>query len=1053
MPEESRLGDTIENYRLVRVLGTGSTSVVYLGQRLDDRQAVVAIKVLTFDDAAKPSERANFHIRFLQEARAASKLRHDHILPVLSYGDADGLTYMIMPVVTSGTLGDLLASYEGPLPLADISEYLHQLASALDFAHQRGVVHRDVKPSNMLVDEHGQVYLTDFGIAHLFEAHGNALTRSDRQGYTALTRTGEVLGTPYYMSPEQIKSEPIGPAADIYALGVVVYQLVTGQVPYIGDTAIAVAMQHLQEAACPPALLRQDLPEPAEAAILRAIEKQPSDRFPTAGAFARAFADGLRPADEREAGMSANATRLHMLPVSSDAASEPALARSGNPGRKQVQDLVGEQVGPYHLEALLETGELGAVFAARTSSGAERVRLRMLTVEADQSPEASSLPLARFQQLARDVTALQHPHLLQLIDYGSFQGSPYLVTPQAPAQSLAERLAVDGPLDLSVVGRYLDQIVAALEYAHGHDLLHLHLTSGNVFLDQGGHCIVADVEVLRLLELCGQRSLDNRLIGLAPEQLRGDRVDTYTDVYALGAVLYEMLTAHPMFSGNTREEIARQHLHATIPPLRRWRGALPAGLETILAQALTKEPSQRFRRPGELSKAYHQLIARTRAEQPSVHAQAPAVSFGRRGEQLLPADAQTVDVGDRDSLRAHAQTSPLDQGTPEAPTGPAAPTEPPLPRERGDGGGLKFSLPAFIRARPLQNMLVLVLVLVLIAGTVVLIRGYPARHLSHTGPSRVATAQAFFLDDPEGTPGHTDEVQVDVTGLAAAARGDEYDVWLTNLQSEHFLALGTLVPQGGSFALTYPGSGGSPGMNLLAAGTGLEITLEHGPVQAPAGPIVLRGTFPPDAFVHIKHLLVAFPSTPNQIGLLIGLRNQVQLLDGQALELQDGVAAQDTLAIQCRAQGIVDIIEGNQGPDYQPLQSDCISANIVETGDGFGLLQNGNNAGYLGGVADHATLAAQAPDATNVIKTNAQHVEICVSNIEGWVQTIDHDAVNLIQNPTQVSRVDEIVTLSDRAFNGQSLSPDGNIGPVPGEGGTKTANRQGQLMATLTLIP
>src|SRR5262249_26346218 len=156
-----------------------------------------------------------------------------------------------------------------------------------------GIVHRDVKPSNVLIDDNGQLYLTDFGIARLFDSGANALTV---ERVAALTVTGQVLGTPYYMAPEQVKGEPVGPATDVYALGVLVYQMVTGQVPYQGDTPLAVALQHLQDDPCPPSLLRQELPMAAESAILRAIAKQPSDRFASAGALAGAFDAGLKEA-------------------------------------------------------------------------------------------------------------------------------------------------------------------------------------------------------------------------------------------------------------------------------------------------------------------------------------------------------------------------------------------------------------------------------------------------------------------------------------------------------------------------------------------------------------------------------------------------------------------------------------------------------------------------------------------------------------------------------------------------------------------------------------
>jgi serine/threonine protein kinase len=290
---------------MTSILGTGSTCVVYLGRRAGDAQVSAAIKVLTYPTGLGVADRASIRLRFLREARAASKLEHPHILQVTGFGEVDDITYMIMPIVTGGTLAGHLEQMHAPLPFAQIRAYLDQLAGALDYAHQRGIAHRDVKPSNVLMDEQGQVYLTDFGIARLFDEGIPGLT-TDR--LAVLTQTGQVLGTPYYMAPEQVTGDTVGPAADIYALGVMLYQMTTGQVPFHGDSLLAIAVQHVQEAPCPPALLRPDLPPAAEVAIMRALAKRPSDRFASASALAQAFTLGL-PAPARANPSDPNETR------------------------------------------------------------------------------------------------------------------------------------------------------------------------------------------------------------------------------------------------------------------------------------------------------------------------------------------------------------------------------------------------------------------------------------------------------------------------------------------------------------------------------------------------------------------------------------------------------------------------------------------------------------------------------------------------------------------------------------------------------------------------
>lgn len=287
---EGLLGRTIEDYQLIRVLGRGGMSLVLLGQSLHDPHDQVAIKVLKPSLSSMVDDNASFQARFRREAKTIHHLRQEHIVPVLSYGETEDLVYMVMPLIDGGTLASRLAMDEGPVPFPEIVRYLSQLASALDYAHQHGIVHRDIKPSNVLLDKQGNVYLADFGIARLFDS-----ALADLQtGPTSLTMLGEIFGTPAYIAPERFVGEQAGPPADIYALGVVLYLLVTGQVPFEAETPLALGMKHINEPPLSPRALRADLPLPAEAAILRALAKEPADRFASAGALAQAFEAGLR---------------------------------------------------------------------------------------------------------------------------------------------------------------------------------------------------------------------------------------------------------------------------------------------------------------------------------------------------------------------------------------------------------------------------------------------------------------------------------------------------------------------------------------------------------------------------------------------------------------------------------------------------------------------------------------------------------------------------------------------------------------------------------------
>src|SRR6266700_1990172 len=276
--------------------------------------------------------------------------------------------------------------------------------------------------------------------------------------------------------------------------------------------------------------------------------------------------------------------------------------------------LVGTTLGNYRLDKLTDKNDLGPVFLARSSKDSGRFLLRVLAVPADLTAEARIVYLGYFQQQANQVAGLQNPYILPLLDYGNHQGMPYLVSPDLSAVSLSTVLVQKGPIDVIQTSRYLDQITAALEYAHEQAVLHRSLTSDCILVKPDGKLLVADFGVMRMLELGRPEAQRNLLYGNsasstpAPEQLLGKPSATYTDVYALGAVLFRMLTAHRVFRGATREEIVQQHLGSPVPSVSKWRSGLPKQVDSIIGRAMAKDPAQRFQHPGELANAYHQVV-------------------------------------------------------------------------------------------------------------------------------------------------------------------------------------------------------------------------------------------------------------------------------------------------------------------------------------------------------------------------------------------------------------------------------------------------------------
>jgi eukaryotic-like serine/threonine-protein kinase len=263
-----------DRYRIERELGAGGMATVYLAHDIrHDRD--VAIKVLHPDlGAALGAD------RFLTEIKTTAKLQHPHILPLLDSGNADGLLYYVMPVMTGETLRGRLER-EKQLPIADAVRIAREVASALDYAHRQGVIHRDIKPENVLLHD-GQALVADFGIALAVQHAAGG----------RMTQTGLSLGTPSYMSPEQAMGErTIDARSDIYALGAMTYEMLAGDPPFTGSTVQAIVARVLSERPTPVRMLRDTVPPAVEHAVMTALAKLPADRFETAGKFAEALAN------------------------------------------------------------------------------------------------------------------------------------------------------------------------------------------------------------------------------------------------------------------------------------------------------------------------------------------------------------------------------------------------------------------------------------------------------------------------------------------------------------------------------------------------------------------------------------------------------------------------------------------------------------------------------------------------------------------------------------------------------------------------------------------
>ncbi|MDM8526772.1 serine/threonine-protein kinase [Anaerolineales bacterium HSG24] len=273
-----QVGTKIGQYEITGKIGEGGMATIYKAyQESVDRQ--VAIKVLT-EEFAKNSKAVK---RFEQEVKSVARLEHPNILPVHDFGTQDGFYYMVMRYVEGGTLSDLLEK-KSQLSLEQSIKIASDIARALNYAHSRDVIHRDIKPSNILIDQLNEVLLTDFGIAKSMDAVQN----------TRLTRTGLVMGTPDYMSPEQAQDNRLDGRSDLYSLAVVLYEMLTGYPPYEGKTPMSVAIKHVRDPIPSPRTINPDIPEPIERILVKGMAKDPADRFQSAAEFEKTLNIALR---------------------------------------------------------------------------------------------------------------------------------------------------------------------------------------------------------------------------------------------------------------------------------------------------------------------------------------------------------------------------------------------------------------------------------------------------------------------------------------------------------------------------------------------------------------------------------------------------------------------------------------------------------------------------------------------------------------------------------------------------------------------------------------
>jgi serine/threonine protein kinase len=574
LPLDTQSGDSpsaasrpvIPGYEILSDPEPGGMGIIYKARQVKLNR-IVALKMILAGGHAGVEELARFRI----EAEAAARLNHPNIVQIFEHNTHDGLPYFSMEFMEGGNLAAKLGGRGWPAMQA--AELVEPLARAMHYAHEQKVIHRDLKPANVLLTTDGVPKIADFGLARLVDG--------TRQG---LTHTKVAMGTASYMAPEQAagKTKMIGPATDVYALGAILYETLTGRPPFEAETRELTILQVLNDVPVAPSVRQADLPADIETICLRCLEKEPERRYPSALSLAddlHSFREGT-PIQEQSDG--------------SDWYPRWA-AREGY----QILDIIGSSV-------------LGMVYKAREVALNRTVTLKTVSGRAMRDPEK----MARFRAEAEAAARLQHPNIVQIHHCGEPGGQPYFSMEYVEGGVLVDRLSGQ-PWPTREAAQFMAILARASHHAHQKNIVHTDLRPNNVLLTAEGSPKITGFGLAKLLEkeAAGEPSARKAPLGLsnymAPEQADGKTADIgpATDVHALGAMLYELLTGRPPFLADTVAETLAQVRSFEPPPPSQLRAEVSPVLDGICGRCLRKQPDQRFAGALELALALERFLA------------------------------------------------------------------------------------------------------------------------------------------------------------------------------------------------------------------------------------------------------------------------------------------------------------------------------------------------------------------------------------------------------------------------------------------------------------
>ena len=597
-------------YEIQGVLTKDAISIHYLAH---DKTLNRHVRVIVLDEYK--STDPEFVDRFIRSGKMLAGLVHPAILPIYHAGYENEFCFQVVPEMAGGCLADKISG-ENNLDLPNILTIVEQISAGLDHIHKSEIIHRDVKPHNILLDKYGNSYLLNFIIGR------------DAK-HLQYTMTGALQGTPAYMSPEMIYARPVDARSDIYSLGIMLFEMLTGKRPYTGDTAMSMLMAHINEPIPDILMLRPDLPDSMQLVLERALAKDPDDRYQDVLSFA-ADVKQVFTAPEQFSLQHLPKDTLHQIsdvePKSVDP--PPDLIKTGSESDSMEDLVAGDQIGRYQIQDIVGRGGKATVYLAFDPMFKRQVSVKVLrrALEGDVAQNA-------FEKEAQVLASIEHSAIVPVYDYGEYKDMPYLVMRYMAFGSLSHRLKKE-LLSTEEILAIMDRIAAALDVVHRLGIVHLDIKPGNIVFDTFREAFLSDFGICQLIRdevdekegelarmrdvLISLQSLNRHTFATAtaltamgalagtpaymsPEQIEGRPLDGRTDVYSLGITLFQMLARRLPFNADSPVLFLANHLNEPVPDIRRWRPDLPDNVQYVLEKALAKTPENRYQSVGEFA--------------------------------------------------------------------------------------------------------------------------------------------------------------------------------------------------------------------------------------------------------------------------------------------------------------------------------------------------------------------------------------------------------------------------------------------------------------------